>query len=503
MTWAGTVEALSVAFDGLVAYARRGGSEGTRIVPNLAVSLPTDTAGDTRYAFRLRPGVRYSDGTPVRASDFRRAFREAVPVEAPAPAPFVGGDACMARPRNCDLSRGIRTDDETGTIVFHLRRAQPASEFLRNLTQLWPIPQGTPDRDQETRPIPSTGPYTIESYVPRRALTLVRNPHFRVWSRVARPDGFPDEIEVRLDGSAIGVAAIERGLDLAFAPTERPQEVRALAAFRARHASQVHVGLGQHTVLLFLNSAHPPFDDVRVRKALNYAIDRGAISQAYGGFDFALPTCQPRPPGTVGFRRYCPYTVAPSPTGEWKAPDLARARKLVAASGTLGMRVTVWTFETQGGGLLWENAVTGAVRALEQLGYRPSIGRARDLNDWAARVGDRKTSGVQAGVIGWYGIPRAASSVLTGFRCVGADPPNYSFFCDRRIDTLITRALEVQGSDPDAAVTLWADIERDIVGLAPWVPLFTPGHALLVSERVGNVQRNPELGVLTDQIWVR
>jgi len=503
MSWAGTISGLSVAYDGLVGYARRGGSEGARIVPNLAVSLPTDTAGDTRYAFRLRSGVRYSDGTLVRASDFRRAFERRFLSEFPWPVPLVGAEACSTQPRRCDLSASIRTDDDAGTIVFRLRRAQPASQFLAGLIFMWPIPRGTPDRDQGTRPIASTGPYTIESYVPGRALTFVRNRHFRVWSRVARPDGFPDEIEVRLDGSAIGVAAIEHGLDVAFAPTGRPEEVRALADFRARHASQVHVGLGQHTVLLFLNSTHPPFDDVRVRQALNYAIDRGTISEAYGGFEFALPTCQPRPPGTVGFRRYCPYTAAPSKTGEWKAPDLTRARRLVAASGARGMNVTVWTFETQPGRLLWENAVTGAVRALEQLGFRASIGRASDLEDWAARVGDRTTRGVQAGVIGWYGIPRAAPSVLTAFRCVGADPPNYSFFCDRRIDTRITRALEIQGTDPDAAVALWAGIERDIVDVAPWVPLFTPGHALLVSERVGNVQENPELGVLTDQVWVR
>ncbi len=503
MAWAGTIAGLSIAYDGLVGYARRGGSEGTRIVPNLAVSLPADTAGGTRYTFRLRPGLRYSDGTLVRASDFRRAFERRFLSELPWPAPLVGVDTCTSRPRSCDLTRGIRTDDEAGTIVFRLRRAQPASQFLAGLTVMWPIPRGTPDRDQGTRPIPSTGPYTVESYVPGRALTFVRNPHFRMWSPVARPDGYPDEIEVRLDGSAVGVAAIEHGLDVASAPTERRDEVRALADFRARHASQVRVGLGQHTVLLFLNTAHAPFDDVRVRQALNYAIDRGAVSEAYGGFEFALPTCQPSPPGTVGFRRYCPYTASPSRTGEWKAPDLPRARRLVAASGTRGMTVTVWTLETQPGRLLWENGVTGAVHALEQLGYRASIGRARDLDDWAARVGDRRTRGVQAGVIGWYDISRAASSVLTAFRCVGADPPNYSFFCDRRIDARIRQALEVQGTDPAAAVELWARIERDIVDLAPWVPLFTPGHALLVSERVGNVQQNPELGVLTDQMWVR
>ena len=66
--------ALSTAYDGLVAVARRGGSEGTQIVPNLAENLPVITNGETRYAFQLRRGVRYSNGALVKASDFRRAL---------------------------------------------------------------------------------------------------------------------------------------------------------------------------------------------------------------------------------------------------------------------------------------------------------------------------------------------------------------------------------------------------------------------------------------------
>ena len=215
----------------------------------------------------------------------------------------------------------------------------------------------------------------IESYVPGRALTLVRNPYFRVRSRAASPDGFPDEIEFRLDRSSGGVTAVERGrADVAFA-SDQPEGIKALEDFKARHASQVHLQAVQATVGIFLNTTKPPFDDVRVRRAVNYAVDRAAISASSGGPAFAEPTCQPRPPGTVGFRRYCPYTAATSQTGEWKAPDLMRARRLVAASGTRGMRVTVWTYPG-----FWEPAAKGAVRALEELGYRASIRRAKGLN---------------------------------------------------------------------------------------------------------------------------
>ena len=272
-----------------------------------------------------------------------------------------------------------------------------------------------------------------------------------------------------------------------------------LEDFKLRHASQVHVQPVQATVGLFLNTTQPPFDDVRVRRAVNYAVDRAAISVVLRRPvpRCAKPTCQPRPPaGTVGFRRYCPYTAATSQTGEWKAPDLTRARRLVAASGTRGMRVTVWTYPG-----FWEPAAKGAVRALEELGYRASIGRAENLDAYIAKVTDVKTRGVQAGIFGWWNVPRAASSLLASFRC--SPPPDGSFLCDRRLDAQIARAQRVGAIDPDAAVALWTGIERKIVDLAPWVPLFTPSGASFTSKRVGNYQDNPELGILFDQLWVR
>ncbi len=159
------------------------------------------------------------------------------------------------------------------------------------------------------------------------------------------------------------------------------------------------------------------------------------------------------------------------------------------------MSVTVWTYPG-----FWEAGAEGAVRALEELGYRASIRRAEGLDAYIAKATDEKTRGVQAGMIGWYGVSRTARSLLDIFRC---SPPDLSFLCNRRLDARIARALELQASDPDAAVAVWARIERDIVDLAPWVPLFTPSHAILVSKRVGNYQYNPEWRLLFDQLWVR
>ena len=100
-----------------------------------------------------------------------------------------------------------------------------------------------------------------------------------------------------------------------------------------QHAGQTHVEPRLVTAYLMLNTRSPPFDDVRVRRALNHAIDRRAVVRAVGGADSASPTCQILPPNFAGYVRYCPYG----------APDLRRARRLIAASGTAGMRVVVRT----------------------------------------------------------------------------------------------------------------------------------------------------------------
>ena len=93
---------------------------------------------------------------------------------------------------------------------------------------------------------------------------------------------------------------------------------------------------------LHLNAHAPPFHDIRVRRALNFAIDRNRIARMYGGPFVATPTCQPLVPGFAGYRRYCPYTLRPTANGAYHGPDLAAAKRLVAASGTRGERVDVW-----------------------------------------------------------------------------------------------------------------------------------------------------------------
>jgi peptide/nickel transport system substrate-binding protein len=478
---------------GLVSYNHVPGAAGTQLVPDLAVSLPVPTSGGTAYTFRLRPGVRYSDGRPLRASDFRRAIERVLALgslSGPILADIVGARACgRAGAAGCDLSAGIVTDDAARTVTFRLRAPDP--EFLTSLAfngLATPVPPSTPVRDMGFEPIPGTGPYKVAS-ASEREVRYVRNPYFRERSHAAQPDGNPDEIVMRFGltpGQQTREIAAGRA-DWAASPT--PPDM--LPGLRARYPERFHRWAIPTTDFLQFNLTLPPFDDVRVRKAFNFAIDRRNIVRLYGGPDVAAPTCQVLPPGTPGYRPYCPYTRNPGPDGRWQGPDLARARRLVAASGTHGARVTVWGRTDDP--TITPDVVRHAASVLRRLGYRTRV----HLVPHNALDAPLETIQV---IPGAWGNDTPHGMFTTWFACEG--PNVRSFFCDRRVDRWLRRAQSLKSTNPRAAAAIWARIDRRLVDGAAWVPMINELGLDFVSERVRNYQFHPHWGLIADQLWL-
>ena len=170
---------------------------------------------------------------------------------------------------------------------------------------------------------------------------------FRSWSAEARPDGFPDAITVTISGDAAAqVAAVQHGRADAVvaAGAVRPSSCRSSRPRARPHRRQPRAhGAEPTTNWLFLNVREPPFDDPRVRRALNYAIDRRRVVELAGGSGLGGPVLPGDPARAARLRADVSRTRATRrPRGGWSAPDLARARRLVAASGTRGARVRVW-----------------------------------------------------------------------------------------------------------------------------------------------------------------
>jgi peptide/nickel transport system substrate-binding protein len=310
----------------------------------------------------------------------------------------------------------------------------------------------------------------IQRWDPRRGGLLVRNPHFEVWSP-DRPDGFPDEIAMRLDRPRTQVDAVERGAaDIALLP----QETHAVAQLRTRHRARLHTDHALGTAFLFLNVRTPPFDDPRVRRAINYAVDRDRVAELFGGRETQRPTCQLLPPGIQGYAPPCRYTVNPNPAGTWIGSDLARARRLVAASGTRGMKVEFWGTQP------WPQVGRYFRSLLAELGYRAELRTFDDLHLIGENAAGEPRPRPQLGLWGWgAGSPFGFYHWLVA--CSGLS--NLSRFCDPEIDTRAKRAAGARGAE---AVELWRDLETSLADQAPAVPLVNSSNISLTAERVGN-----------------
>ena len=490
--------------DGLVGFRRAAGVAGTQIVPDLATTVPAPTDGGKTYVFHLRKGIRYSNGAPVKASDFATVFKRQFTVPGPANSFYegiVGGTACAKSVSACDLSKGVVTNDAAGTVTFHLTAPDP--EFMDKLALPFAVavPGSTPPHDMGNNPIPGTGPYMWKTYNPNKVAVMVRNPYFHEWSAAAQPNGNPSRIQFNFGLTVEDeVTQIENGQADWMAdapPADRLNEIGTT------YASQAPVNAQTAMYYMALNVNIPPFNNLKARQAVNYAVQRGTYVKIFGGPSLAQPSCQVLPPNFPGYQPYCPYTQDPSSSGKWTKPDLAKARSLVQASGTKGAKVdVVGTTDTVGKAITLQ-----FVQDLNQIGYHASPKLLSNAIQYPYIQDSRNH--VQVGYSQWYQDYPAASdfiNVLLGcpyFHPNSDASPNISGFCDHSVQAQIDQALKVGETDTDAANAMWAKIDQRVTDLGPIVTLFNPKLVDFVSKRVSGYEYNPQAGFLWDLASVR
>jgi peptide/nickel transport system substrate-binding protein len=486
--------------DGLVGYRRVGGVAGAALLPDLASAIPHPTDGGLTYTFHLRPNMVYSTGEPVRAADFRRAIERVFQIGlgfGVSPKQFfgsiVGTDPCVNEDGSpvarCDLSEGILTDETTGTITFILSKPDPDFLFKLAMPSAYPVPEDVPMHVYVDGAFPGTGPYVV-SEVSDTEVRLTRKPGFKVWDAAVRPDGFADEIVFTVvEDTAQRLAMVENN------EADYLHRGRASAELfqgsETRYGAQWHVA-SNATWAAWMNTKIPPFDNVKVRQAVNLAIDRLHMADAYGGPPLVPVTCQILPPGFPGYAPYCPYTLKSDAGGQWRDADLTEARRLVEESGTKGAHVVVGpTFAAYS----QERDYLGEV--LKTLGYDVTVDTETEFDHLAHAT---EAGVIAIGPVGWAPDYLAPSIFFSIFTCAGSN--ELINFCDETFDAAYRKALDLQATDPAAAWKAWADVDRKAVDLALWVPLYNAGGDF-VSARVGNYQFSPTGSVLYDQMWVQ
>ena len=266
---------------------------------------------------------------------------------------------------------------------------------------------------------------------------------------------------------------------------------------------QLHINPDLVLDEVVLNTHVPPFTDVRVRQALNYAVDRGKVARLAG--IAARPSCQFLTPYIPGYVRYCPYTIHPTAGGAWRAPDIAQARRLIAASRTRGTPTTVWNLGLAGN----SSAIGTYLRSLlERLGYPTRMEDLASDPTAAGRFADSRTKAPLALISYFPNYPAASEYIKWFLSCRNFAPgspsnSNWPEFCAPGLETLIHSALGAQASDSPTAAATWARADRFVTDRAVMVPLAIPSTIDFVSRRVGNYEYSPQHGVLPDQLWVR
>ena len=297
----GSAQRPDTVYDGLLSYSKSPASPDT-LVPDLALAIPAPQDGGLSYTFRLRPGALWT-GKPVRASDFLRGLERAAqgsPVWAAYLGALPGALACQQGPR-CDLRRAC---SPTTAPAGHAASRTPDPDLLHDRPPVRPAPPGGGIT-------PGTGPYrspgwcrprdraraqpVLPGMVNRRPATRLPQPNPRLLRRHSARRHHRRARESRR-------------------PTFDTPTPTQLNEIELRSPALLHTQPLPDTDYLDLNTHAGPFNDLRVRQALNFAIDRNAIAAPYGDPP-TQPTCQIIPATIPGHVPYCPYTRAPSSGG--------------------------------------------------------------------------------------------------------------------------------------------------------------------------------------------
>jgi peptide/nickel transport system substrate-binding protein len=435
----------------LLGYKHVNGPDGATIVPYLVQDLPKVTNGGKTYTMTLRKDLKYSDGTPVKASDFEASIVRDFKIDSPGVG-FFGNIVGVDKAKSGDIS-GITTDDSTGTITINLTQPQGDFENILATEFTAPLPASTPAKDQSTTPAPSTGPYMIQSYKPNKVAIVVRNPNFDESMFDGNvPAGNPDKMTIDIIGD--DSVALQRTIsgtddyDFHQIPPDR------LSATQQKYGDQIKVYTPANTYYFFMNNRVAPFDNVKARQAVNFAIDREALIRVYGGL--GQPTENVLPPTYPQYKKLSNYPY-----------DLEKAKKLVEESGTKGAEVTVWNHDRGSD----PKATAYLVDQLNKIGYKAKEKIINSAVYWTT-VGNQATK-AQIGFADWFqDYPHPLDwfdVMLNGNRITQTHNNNYSNFDDAAVNSKI-EALKKEPSLTSSVNDQWAEVDKMVNEQAPWAP---------------------------------
>jgi YVTN family beta-propeller protein len=463
----------------LLNYPDEPGTAGAQLVPELAESLPRRSEGGRTYTFRIRKGFRFSppSGEPVTAQSMKYSIERALNPRMRSPAATLVSDLV-------DVTASGNT--------LRLRLARPVSDLPAriSLPLFCAVPHGTPIDPNGLRSVPSAGPYYVSSLVPGQEINLRRNPNYR-GPRPRRPDA----IRITLGtGQAGTLTRVEAG-EADYAPSVAiPARARRLVERYGAGSPAAKAGRQRYFVNtspqvthLVFNTSRPPFSSARLRRAVNYAIDRRALARPgpFTGLP-ATPTDQYLPPSMPGFRDARIYPLR---------PDLAKARRLAGPE-----RHTVVLYAVSEPPHLRFAEIVKA--NLRRIGIDVRIKPLGDTSLFIRLA--RRGEPFDLALNGWvadYPDPMTFLGLFDG-RTIGPDNNlNFAYFDDPEFNRKLDAANRLPSPARELAL---GRVDAEVAhGAAPWAAVATEPQHDFFSPRIGCRVYNPVYGMDLGALCIR
>jgi ABC-type transport system substrate-binding protein len=456
---------IKAVFDGLMDY-KPGTSE---LVPDLAESFDISDDGKS-YIFHLRKGVKFHNGREMKAADVKYSIERVCnpKTQSPGATYFTGIPGCQDEldGKATEVS-GITTPDDY-TVVFKLNEPNATMLHVFALNFSFVVPKEVAEQygqDFTHHPV-GTGAYKVTDYTPGQHIILERNPD---WNKDGRP--YVDKITLQF-GLDPTVAVLKIQKDEAdmlgeIFPPAKYAEVSQDASLKDRF-----VTAGQlNTNYMTMNFNIKPFDDVRVRRAVNMAINKQRLVQVLN--NRGTVTGQVLPPAMAGF----------DPQYKGYPYDPAKAKALLKEAGHGDGFTTQLYFQNVDP---WPRMAQSIQQDLAAVGIKAEL-RGLDLAAFIGTGG--KPDGTPMTLTEWYAdFPDPSNFYSAILGCGGAVEGgyNWSWYCNKDIDALAKQADSIAAPNRAGERTdAWRKIMADIMDNdAAWVPLFNPNRYSLRSERL-------------------
>jgi peptide/nickel transport system substrate-binding protein len=454
----------------LYRYPDAGGARGGRLVAEVAAGPPRLSGNGRTYSFTIRRGFRFNTGVPVRAANFAAAINRDLDPRMNSPAALYLQDVVGANNVTAGKAKtasGVRARGNTLRIT--LKAPAPDLPARLAMSYFCSIPTATKIDPHGVSP-PTAGPYYVAHLDPN-TLVLRRNPYYR-GHRPRDPTQIVYELSRPLDAIPL---EIERGnVDygvISFLSTQ---------AVAKRYPKQFHVALGANVACLALNNERPLFhDNLPLRQAVNYAIDRKALvaQLAYA----SRPTDQYLPPAMPGFRDAKIYPLL--------KPNVPKARAL--ASGHLRSGKAI---------MYVRNASTTAMARAQIFQYDlAKIGLAVEIRQSPA-PGSAGTRGEPFDIVDigcWFPAYMDPAAILhpsfDGRILRPTGNTNVAYFNDPRFNRRFAAVTRLRGR---ARYRAYGKLDVDLARSgAPAVAYGVVPQTAFVSQRIGCVRLNPLNGL--------